>query len=233
MHDDSPLDLDSWLKETEGDDERRFRQFNALVKNSVIVDFGCGIGGFLSRAAKIAKHVYGIELERRVYPSLESRGITVFPDLDSIPEKPDVIFMFHVLEHIADPLPLLKQMWHTGARLIVEVPNADDALLTLYKSDAFSRFTYWSPHLYLYNAYTLPALFKQAGYSPVSVMQFQRYSLSNHLYWLSRGLPGGHKEWHFLDTAALNDAYSAALGRLGKCDTLIAEFIPDGKGALC
>ncbi|MBQ9500566.1 MAG: class I SAM-dependent methyltransferase [Lentisphaeria bacterium] len=233
MHNDRPLDLESWLRETEEDDERRFRQFGALIKNKVVVDFGCGIGGFLSRAVKIAKRVYGVELERRVYPFLERQGISVCPGFGEIREKPDMIFMFHVLEHIAAPLPLLKEMRRTGARLIVEVPNADDALLTLYESDAFSRFTYWSPHLYLYNSFTLPALLKKAGYLPVSVMQFQRYPLSNHLYWLAKGLPGGHQKWHFLDTPVLNEAYSASLGRLGKCDTLIAEFVPEESEKSC
>lgn len=136
--------------------------------------------------------------------------------------------MFHVLEHVAEPLPLLERLRQTGARLIVEVPNADDALLTLYHSEAFSHFTYWSPHLYLYNAGTLPRLLKKAGYQVVYVRQYQRYPLSNHLYWLAKGKPGGHKIWPFFNSAELEASYSAALGAIGKCDTILAEFCPEG-----
>jgi len=107
-------------------------------------------------------------------------------------------------------------------RLIAEVPSSEDALLTLYDNDAFQHFTYWSQHLFLFNAETLRRVTAQAGLRAVSILQFQRYPLSNHLYWLTRGLPGGHQHWSFLDTPALTQAYAASLASVGKCDTIIA-----------
>jgi hypothetical protein len=104
------------------------------------------------------------------------------------------------------------------------VPNADDALLTLFESEAFQRFTYWSQHLFLFNADALRRLVAQAGLRLVSVQQYQRYPLSNHLHWLSRAQPGGHQQWSFLDTPALREAYAASLAAIGKCDTLIAHI---------
>ena len=228
MHGSALPSVKEWLQETEEDDERRFRQFLYAIQGKVIVDFGCGAGGFLLRARKVAKKVYGIELEKRLQTHFSSSGLSVFEDIGKLPEKPDLIFMFHVLEHVAEPLPLLERLRQTGARLIVEVPNADDALLTLYHSEAFSHFTYWSPHLYLYNAGTLPRLLKKAGYQVVYVRQYQRYPLSNHLYWLAKGKPGGHKIWPFFNSAELEASYSAALGAIGKCDTILAEFCPEG-----
>ena len=105
---------------------------------------------------------------------------------------------------------------------MIEVPSSEDALLTLYDSDMFQRFTYWSQHLFLFNAETLRILAAQAGLRVVSIQQFQRYPLSNHLHWLSRNLPGGHQHWSFLDTPALTEAYAASLAAVGKCDTIIA-----------
>jgi SAM-dependent methyltransferase len=78
---------------------------------------------------------------------------------------------FDVIEHLPDPRNLLERIKeHLGptGKIIVEVPSADDALLTLYESDPFSRFTYWSCHLYFFNAQTLFLLTlfllaKQAG----------------------------------------------------------------------
>lgn len=128
-------------------------------------------------------------------------------------------------QHVPDPratLSALAAKLRSGGRLVVEVPSAEDALLTLYDSDAFQHFTYWSQHLFLFNAETLRRVAIEAGLQVVSIQQFQRYPLSNHLFWLSRGLPGGHKCWSFLDTRSLTEAYGASLAAIGKCDTLIA-----------
>ena len=106
--------------------------------------------------------------------------------------------------------------------MVVKVPSSEDVLLTLYDSSAFQHFTYWSQHLFLFNAETLRRLAKQAGPCIVSIQQYQRYPLSNHLHWLSKGKPGGHQKWPFLDSSNLNEAYANSLASIGKCDTLIA-----------
>lgn len=132
-----------------------------------------------------------------------------------------------MLEHIPDPVPFLRELVSksaAGGRILIEVPNADDALLSLYRSKAFSEFTYWSPHLFLYNPGTLARLLEKAGLARgrFSISQFQRYPLSNHLMWLAQDRPGGHAAWSFLDSPALNEAYAASLASQGRCDTLIA-----------
>jgi hypothetical protein len=112
---------------------------------------------------------------------------------------------------LQDPRKILAELGDLlgpKARLIVEVPSADDALLTLYDCDAFQRFTYWSQHLFLFNASTLMLLAKQAGLRVIATQHYQRYPLSNHLYWLSQGKPGGHQLWSFLDTTELSQAYN-------------------------
>lgn len=118
-------------------------------------------------------------------------------------------------------------MLKDNGRLVIEVPSSDDVLLTLYKCASFQKFTYWSQHLYLFNPRTLSELAKQAGARIIAIKQFQRYPLSNHLYWLSNAKPGGHEQWSFLDTDALHEAYSNVLASLGKCDTIIAYLERD------
>jgi hypothetical protein len=110
-------------------------------------------------------------------------------------------------------------------RLIIEVPSAEDALLTLYSCPKFQDFTYWSQHLFLFNPESLRQLAIQAGFRVEAIQQVQRYPLSNHLFWLSQGKPGGHQTWNFLDNIALNEAYESSLGSIGKCDTLIAHLV--------
>ena len=161
---------------------------------------------------------------------MDSRFFKIFPIFRPTFERGgdyDTITMFHVLEHIPDPkliLGELSEMLADNGQIIVEVPNADDALLALYKSEPFSCFTYWSCHLFLYTAKTLQMLFDQMDLKVNYIKQIQRYPPSNHLYWLANGKPSGHQKWHFLDSPELHDTYEKQLAAIGKCDTIIASL---------
>jgi 2-polyprenyl-3-methyl-5-hydroxy-6-metoxy-1,4-benzoquinol methylase len=224
MHGSNPVPMETWLRETDGDDQRRFEMLKPILANKRLLDFGCGAGGFLSKAQLLAGSVAGIELERRVRDYWAGR-ITITPEPEPAGLGYDVITAFHVVEHLPDPSAMLKclaGMLAPSGRLVVEVPSSEDALLTLYDSEAFQRFTYWSQHLFLFNAETLRRLAGKAGLRVVSIQQYQRYPLSNHLHWLGRDGPGGHQKWSFLDGPELQKAYASALAAIGKCDTLIA-----------
>lgn len=224
MHGDSVIPLDSWLRDTEADDGRRFEMLLSEVTNRRVLDFGCGAAGFLLRAQSVAASVAGIEPEARVRTHWEGK-IPIFASLVEAAGEFDLITAFHVVEHLPDPRKVLQQLagvLSSSGRLVVEVPSAEDALLTLYESPDFQRFTYWSQHLYLFSPATLHRLAIQAGLRVVAIRQVQRYPLSNHLHWLSKGKPGGHQRWGFLNTEALAAAYEAALAGLGKCDTIVA-----------
>ncbi len=228
MHGDQPLPVADWLREAEGDDERRFRFLQARLPGKRLLDFGCGAGGFLLKARELAVEVAGIEPEARLQAHFGQAGVQVRGGLDDVAgtgRRFDLITAFHVVEHLHDPrsmLARLAELLEPGGELIVEVPSSDDALLTLFDCDAFQHFTYWSQHLFLFNPHTLADLVRQAGLRLRWSKQVQRYPLSNHLHWLARSKPGGHQKWAFLDSAALDDAYAAQLASLGRCDTLLA-----------
>lgn len=197
-----------------------------MLPNKRLLDFGCGAAGFLHRAKGMAAEVAGVELEIRVHDYWCGQ-INVVPSLESLVEGYDLITAFHVMEHLANPKPILSNLagyLKPDGRMILEVPSSEDALLGLYNCDAFQRFTYWSQHLFLFNANTLEMLARQAGLRVVAVQHYQRYPLSNHLYWLSNGKPGGHQHWSFLDSPELASAYANTLASLGKSDTLIAHL---------
>lgn len=226
MHGIEPASMNAWLKDTDWDDQRRFESMKALLPNKKLLDFGCGAGGFLNKARQLAASVSGIELELRVKKHWHDQ-ITIHSNIESAEAEYDLITAFHVVEHLPDPIAILKilatQLSKNG-RMIVEVPSSDDALLTLYDSSAFQHFTYWSQHLFLFNAETLRHLAKKAGLRILSIQQYQRYPLSNHLHWLGHGKPGGHQKWAFLDSPELKAAYANTLASLAKCDTLIAHL---------
>jgi 2-polyprenyl-3-methyl-5-hydroxy-6-metoxy-1,4-benzoquinol methylase len=226
MHD-GQIDKEAWMKETAWDDDRRFMSLRRVIENKKILDFGCGNGGFLLKAREVAKHVEGIELESNLKDWFLENRLDIFSRIEDSSGSFDVITIFHVLEHLPDPRTSLVEIsakLDNDGQLVVEVPNACDALISLYQNEPFMRFTYWSCHLYLFNQATLTTLAKQAGLRVNYVRQVQRYSLSNHLHWLAKGTPGGHMKWSFLDSPELHSSYEKQLAAIGACDTIVASL---------
>ena len=233
MHASESIDIEDWISKTERDDERRFRYLENVLPNKAILDFGCGTGNFLIKAASVAREVRGIEPEERLRGHFGSVNLKVCRSILEVEpdETYDIITLFHMLEHIPDPREILiqlKQLLNEGGAIIVEVPSSDDALLTLYNCEPFSHFTYWRCHLFLFNAATLKELSLQSGFRINYTKQIQRYSLANHLFWLAKGKPGGHEEWGMLGSDALDDAYETKLGGLGRCDTVLVSLSIEG-----
>ena len=65
-------------------------------------------------------------------------------------------------------------------------------------------------------------MIEKSGLKVKLIKNYQRYSLSNHLYWLSKGKPNGHAIWSFLNSRSLDIEYSKKLVEMQKTDTLIA-----------
>lgn len=219
--------LDAYLKECRGDDLCRTRWLKPQMINKSVLDFGCGGGGFLAEIKNHVKKCVGVEKDKGLKKIIEEKlDITVYSDIDKIEDRFDLITLFHVLEHFKDPkdiLVRLSRLLNKGGRIIVEVPNAHDALLSLYGCKEFSEFTYWSCHLYLFNNSCLERLIKDSGLVIDYLKQIQRYPLSNHLYWLAKGKPGGHKVWNFMDSDELNIAYRDKLSEFSACDTIVVS----------
>lgn len=220
----------SWeemLKICFSDDKRRTEQIKLLIKDKKYLDIGCGAGGTLVQLKKTNKNISGVEPIKIWRDSLNAVGIKTFKSIEEIKDNSvNFITLFHVLEHIKDPIELLKLVKKKGTKdciMVIEVPNVDDALISLYKNKGFSNFTYWSPHLYYFNNETLKNVLLKVGFKEnnIKVLQFQRYPLSNHLMWLSKNIPGGHEKWAFLNSDKLNKEYAKKLASIGKCDTLI------------
>ena len=218
----------------ESDDERRFIAMKSKIANKRVLDFGCGAGGFIRKASKVCSEVLGIELETRMRSLLNQEGYKCMGSLQEALGNDntgifDVITFFHVIEHLPDPVAILggvRQLLSKDGVIVIEVPNCDDALLSLYCCNAFADFTYWESHLFLYNNSTLTMMIERAGYRVNFIRQVQRYPLFNTLFWLSKGKPGGHVKWNMMNDSLLDDVYGDLLARLGLADTIIAEIEP-------
>lgn len=135
----SPLSIEARLKEFEPDDVRRYNMVKEMCTNKKVLDFGCGFGGFLSRIKDVAQKAVGVELSEEERNYLNSLGIVCERELDDIDGQFDVITLFHVFEHLQNPQEWLKKFSKKlccGGKLVIEVPNANDALLSRYANES-------------------------------------------------------------------------------------------------
>lgn len=207
------------------DDLRRADQFEPLIRNKKWLDVGTGVGGLLDLIGARAAEVCAVEPQPAIRKELTQCGYTVYESIhDAEDEYFDVITLFQVFEHLLEPLDALRVIHSKmveGGRLVIEVPHANDFLITFLDLEAFKAFTFWSEHLILHTRQSLEILLRKAGFLDVCVTGYQRYPLANHLYWLAKGEPGGHKEWSFLVNSELDSTYQSMLAQLDKTDTLI------------
>jgi SAM-dependent methyltransferase len=166
----------------------RFFKDHVPVGGSVL-EIGCSSGFFLG-AIKDDYDVYGAEWNPE--DAAYVRDVGGIPceegDIDDIyPGKQfSAIAAYHVLEHQPDPVGWLKKLHGRligGGHLMIEVPNSEEALLTLYDIPEFRDFWYREPHICYFNLPNLVNTLHQADFE-VRGHTHQRYSLMNHMNWM-------------------------------------------------
>ncbi len=134
------------------------------LKGQVHVDIGCGIGSLMETSRqRLGCMSYGIELDRSYREYAIARGLDVYKTLDDwmkiVNRKAMLVTLSHVLEHISDPLALISTIRECvlspEGYLLIEVPN-------IYYHPTFEL-----PHVCAFSPYTLDAVVRWAGYSPV------------------------------------------------------------------
>lgn len=195
-----------------------------LGPQSSVLELGASSGAFVDSLRPFVKSAVGVEpsVRHRTW-ARETLGLEMLADLsDARGRRFDAVVLFHVLEHVRHPVEFLKELsglLAPGGFLGIEVPNADDALLSAYKVPAFGPFYYQDAHLWYFNGDTLSRALKAAGLA-AEVSWIQRYDLSNHLHWLGAGVPGGKGRYAGLLGPAVDAAYADALCRARVSDTL-------------
>lgn len=213
--------------EKNSDVQRRFTSNLKFVAGKKIADFGCGNGDFLKLVQPYCADVIGVELQQNYVDKLNANGIPCTNDLETIKDKSlDRIVSFHVIEHLPNPVETLSALMRkvvSGGQILIEVPHANDFLLSTVNCEDFKQFTLWSQHLVLHTRETLRKILKFVGLEEIQIDGIQRYPLSNHLNWLANGKADGHKSpLSSLDSDALFDAYQNSLARIDATDTLVA-----------
>jgi len=201
-----------------------------IGKESKILDIGAGYGFFATALCNSGyKNVTGFEIsdQRRKIAAEMSPATMIDFDVNN-PDKDigkfDVITLFHVLEHMADPIKFLKNIFKSLSAkgiFICEVPNVDEKLLNVCSD--YNDFYWIRAHLNYFNQQGLRFCFDRAGYKKVDIIYQQRYGLINLCNWLVAGKPQTDKPIfeindHYGD---LEKIYKQGLEAQGKSDAMI------------
>lgn len=211
--------------------KRVSRFMNLFSQDSRVLEIGCASGYFLFEAQNHVKSVIGVELTKDYVKFARGKELDVRESLDAVPDNScDLIFMFHVLEHIDDPIHYLKELkkkLSSAGKLVIEVPNVDDVLVSIYKIKNHLDFYWEIAHNYYFSKHSLKWVLDQAGYKS-EIFPLQRYDISNHMYWMQYGKPGGQGYYNTIFTPTLLAEYEKCLKDKFICDTLysVAEKNP-------
>lgn len=113
------------------------------IKNDKLLEIGCGKGFFLSAAKTVGFNIFGIEPSTRSYKFAESlhgkkiKNTFLENYFSECTYKYDIIYAFHVLEHVKDPehfLSMAIQMLETNGYLCISVPNYNSFQFRLFKN---------------------------------------------------------------------------------------------------
>jgi len=148
-----------------------------IAPNDLVADLGCGTGRWSRASATMAKQVFGIDVNLNTLEAAKLLGGGVeylALDLDTrLDEMPDVdlTLMIHFLEHIENPLELLKGIRVKSKRIIIEVPDFESDPLNYSRLWTNEPFYFDSDHVREFTLNELQILLRETHWTPTYVSQ--------------------------------------------------------------
>ena len=153
-----------WQKEIGklGGIANKFKFEKHIKKQDTVVDFGSG-GGYLLENIDCGEKL-GIEINETAREEAGKMGIVSVGTISDVEnDYADVIISNHALEHVANPLGVLKEL-HSKLKdsgsIVFVVPH-ENSKQKFNENDI-------NKHLYTWTRQTLGNLFKEAGFNDVS-----------------------------------------------------------------
>lgn len=106
----------------------------------------------------------------------------------------DIVTMWHVLEHVSNPMEFLawaaRLVAPAGGVVCVEVPNVQDELMKL--STGFRDRNYMFEHISYFSPHTLETVARRAvPEGTATTSGYQRYGIFNYFHWIHFNKPQG------------------------------------------
>jgi SAM-dependent methyltransferase len=176
-----------------------------------VVEIGCGDGAVLAEMAARGWVVDGFELAENAANRARERGIARRVerfDGEHVPAEPDeydLAVLSHVLEHVPDPLPLLKEAARVAPNVLVEVPLEDNRSA---RRPAKRKLSDEAGHLHAFNRADVLRLVSEVGLQPRGELT-DPLSYEHHAFF--NGAARGAVKW----------AARATMHKLGVAERLI------------
>jgi 2-polyprenyl-3-methyl-5-hydroxy-6-metoxy-1,4-benzoquinol methylase len=192
------------------------------------LDIGSSSGFTLAPLQKMGLECVGVEVSTEYAAYANDRLIKTYASLDDVTaagEAPfDLVLHYYVLEHVTRPLEFLEEALSyraVGGKMIFEVPNGNDPLISLYKVPEFEEFYWWRAHHWYFTPKSLSWVLDRLG-RPYELHPAQRYDLSNHLVWALTGKPGGMGRYDHIFSEQTKRSYAEDLKRSEHHDHIVA-----------
>lgn len=199
----------------------RLKVVGKFFKNKKVLEVGSSTGAFLSLLNDCHTNACELATGNLEYSKQFING-QAYNSIEEVGEKSfDVICMYHVFEHIRNPIEFLnicKPLLNRGGYIVIEVPHSNDPLLTLFNSEEFKDFVFQPMHPMVYNEKSLDFVFEKSGFKKEEVIYHQRYGLDNHLSWFKNKKSGGDVVLE--EFFSNNDEYKKKLQEIKKTDTI-------------
>jgi len=165
----------------------------ALDEPLRVLDVGCFDGALMDDIRRrMPWQVEGMESNASAAARAAAKGHRIWVSavedaLDTIPvgEQYDVIFLGQSIEHVLDPVLVIRKLRHLlspGGHLVLSTPNLDSSQVAWFGP----TWAHWHApyHRHIFSAQGLQAVVRQAGLTPERVLSF------SNAYWsaLSLGL---------------------------------------------
>ncbi len=164
---DSP---DAALGEYFAVNRKRVETLKRFKPTGSLLDIGCGKGLFLKSASDGGYDVWGLDVSQKATDFVRREyGFEVMTGNIDAAKGPqfDIITLWHVLEHFADPLQKLKhirRLLNPGGICFIEVPNLNSIKFVL-SGRKWSGGNHPRYHRTFFTTRTLAALLKKSGFS--------------------------------------------------------------------
>lgn len=139
-----------------------------------LLDIGCGGGAMLKRMHELGWHVEGVDFDGEAVRIARARGLKVhlgsIEEQKFLPESFDALTMSHVIEHVPDPVALLRECYRIlkpGGHAVVVTPNSRSRGHRLYAANW--RGLEPPRHLHIFAAGSLKAAIRAAGFHKIRV----------------------------------------------------------------
>jgi 2-polyprenyl-3-methyl-5-hydroxy-6-metoxy-1,4-benzoquinol methylase len=172
-------------KVTRHDTENRiqFISNNIDIGDKKILEIGSASGSLLEKLEEYgAKEAIGIELDKEYSKFAQERGLKVFTrsiEELNIKEEFDAVVSFHTLEHVYDPMAVIKAVYvalRPNGCFVGEVPNQNDWRIQIFDNEVIKRFHYDPNHYYYYSPATLKNCLETCGFNKIQLETVERYN---------------------------------------------------------